>query len=58
MPYLIDPPVPWDDLAEWRRYLASLESELASNPGDKDLEDAIKEAREHIAKVENEAPGP
>jgi hypothetical protein len=58
MPYFIDPPVPWATLDEWREYLADLEGELDGNPGDESLERAIKEAREHIAKAEKEAPGP
>lgn len=58
MPYLIDPPVPWDSLEKWRAYLADLEGELAGNPGDEDLETAIEEAREHIAEAEAKAAKP
>lgn len=48
---LIDPPSPFSPLAEWREFIADMESLLAEYPGDPDAISAIDEARDTICRL-------
>lgn len=49
--FIIDPPTPFDQLADWERHLGELQDLLKGNPGHADLIDAIAEAERMISEL-------